>query len=78
MKKIILLAITFCTIVFFLTAQTTPVITTAKQDAAKLDPRMTRTTPVDSNSDRSSKKHKSKSRHKSTSKKHKKRKASDD
>ena len=78
MKKIILLAVTFCTFAFFLTAQTTSVVTTAKQDAAKLDPRMTRTTPLDSNSGRLSKKHKSKSSHKSTSKKHKKRKASDD
>ena len=78
MKKIILLFVTFFTLHFVASAQTTPIVTTAKQDAAKLDPRMTRTTPIDSNSDRLSKKHKSKTKHKSTSKKHKKRKASDD
>ncbi len=80
MKKIFFLVVTLCTLHFTASAQTSAVaVTTAKQDAAKLDPRMTRTTPLDSNSDRSSrksKKHKSKSEHKS--KKHKKRKASDD
>lgn len=50
--------------------------TTAKQDAAKLDPRMNRKTPLDSNSNKSSKKHESKSSQKT--KKHKKRKSSDD
>ncbi len=77
MKKMILSVCMLFTF-HFTEAQTVAakVTTTAKQDAAKLDPRMNRKTPLDSNSSKSSKKQKSKSSHKS--KKHKKRKPSDD
>jgi len=77
MKKIFLFACILFTF-HFTEAQTVEakVTTTAKQDAAKLDPRMNRKTPLDSNSSKSSKKYKRKSSHKP--KKHKMRKSSDD